>query len=424
MRRLKVMYHKWGACCTRRGIKTVIIAGVYLIIGYYFSSLIDLKLSRVGEKQANKTHYKAKMFLDAFQTTNNSIKKVIVSSVLLEGNYKTVRPFLDESLGKNINSRLKQVEISDAVYNEVKNKHCFYSAWTNTAEKKTKDVDSVQGSKRTENSNKFECNKFISLTYAMGRTGNQMFQTASLLGIAYRYNLVPVLPTAIKLSQYFDLPNLKDVHDVGALTNAQKFSVAKCGVYDTRVEKLNITANLTIDGYFQSWKYFENAAHLIKSAFTIKSKYLEKAEQFLNSSSQAGYDNVCIHVRRGDMIATSSLRKGYSVADLHFLNNSMNFYRKNLTKVQFIIVSDGMSWCKQHITGNDVIYSPFLDLASDMALMTLCDHVIVTSGTFGWWGAWLSGGTTVYFAGFPGKGSWLSRAMNVTDYYPRDWIGM
>lgn len=46
------------------------------------------------------------------------------------------------------------------------------------------------------------------------------------------------------------------------------------------------------------------------------------------------------------------------------------------------------------------MFSPFTDPVDDMALMIQCDHVIVTSGSFGWWGAWLSGGTRLYFQGF------------------------
>jgi galactoside 2-L-fucosyltransferase 1/2 len=57
-----------------------------------------------------------------------------------------------------------------------------------------------------------------------------------------------------------------------------------------------------------------------------------------------------------------------------------------------------------------------------MALMTLCDHVIVTAGTFGWWGAWLSGGITVYYKGYPGHN--LSNRFNLFDYYPSHWIGL
>jgi galactoside 2-L-fucosyltransferase 1/2 len=50
--------------------------------------------------------------------------------------------------------------------------------------------------------------------------------------------------------------------------------------------------------------------------------------------------------------------------------------------------------------------------------------VIVTSGTFGWWGAWLSGGTTVYFKGYPRPESWLASQVSKNDYYPKGWIPM
>jgi galactoside 2-L-fucosyltransferase 1/2 len=29
--------------------------------------------------------------------------------------------------------------------------------------------------------------------------------------------------------------------------------------------------------------------------------------------------------------------------------------------------------------------------------LSMCNHTIITVGSFGWWSAWLANGTTVYF---------------------------
>ena len=58
----------------------------------------------------------------------------------------------------------------------------------------------------------------------------------------------------------------------------------------------------------------------------------------------------------------------------------------------------------------------------DLAVLSMCDHMIVSAGTFGWWAAWLANGTTVYFDNWPRNGTTLDNMFDRRDYYPRHWI--
>ena len=111
------------------------------------------------------------------------------------------------------------------------------------------------------------------------------------------------------------------------------------------------------------------------------------------------------------------------MADLTYVSNTFSLYRSWFRNVTFVVVSDNIKWCKQNVKDPDVVFSPFTNAFDDFALLTSCDHVIVTSGTFGWWGAWLSSGKTVYFSGYPRPNSKLSGRINTSDYYPGSWIG-
>lgn len=70
-----------------------------------------------------------------------------------------------------------------------------------------------------------------------------------------------------------------------------------------------------------------------------------------------------------------------------------------------MVTSDDMSWCRQNIdcsfgdvvfTGNGLQGSP----TKDFALLTQCNHTVLTMGTFGIWAAYLTGGDTLYLANF------------------------
>ena len=264
------------------------------------------------------------------------------------------------------------------------------------------------------------CKGYITIDSPPGRSGNQMFQIASLLGTAYDLDLIPVIATDFPLSKWVELPNLVDLN----LTDAQIYVLKSSGKYYNDITYLNNSKNWTLRGYFQSWKYFRNADDIVRKAFRIKDDFINVAKSFIRNISRPRQRNVCVHVRRGDLSHEASTKKGYAIAGLDFIENAMNFFREKFKNVQFIVLSDGIFWCKENIKGSDIIFSPFYRYEEDMALMTQCDHVIVTSGTFGWWGAWLSGGTTVYFKGYPKPVSWLASQIDKNDYYPKDWIAM
>jgi len=70
----------------------------------------------------------------------------------------------------------------------------------------------------------------------------------------------------------------------------------------------------------------------------------------------------------------------------------------------------------------DVAYSEGHDAGFDLALLSLSDGVIMSTGTYGWWGAWLSNNTTIYYSNWPRTGSRLSGMFNRDDFFPPHWI--
>ena len=45
-----------------------------------------------------------------------------------------------------------------------------------------------------------------------------------------------------------------------------------------------------------------------------------------------------------------------------------------------------------------MVYSGLNTPERDMALLSLCEHTVVSVGSFGWWSAWLANGVTVYYS--------------------------
>jgi len=91
----------------------------------------------------------------------------------------------------------------------------------------------------------------------------------------------------------------------------------------------------------------------------------------------------------------------------------------------FIVCSDDPSWCLQNLPTHRLRHAEFVsteDPVVDLAILAMCQHTIITVGTFGWWAAWLANGTTVYFKDWPRPGSQLATATSHNDYFPPHWI--
>lgn len=264
----------------------------------------------------------------------------------------------------------------------------------------------------------FSCS-FITCNIAMGRLGNQLFQIASILGTARRNDLIPVIPKSMSATQFFDFPNVLNF----TIKNRKGLFYPKCCEYDKRVESLDRSKNWTLSGYLQSWRYFSDSKDTVYQSLKIKDEYLSSSRQFLRNVSKDGVLNICFHVRRGDMVTKRAAGLGYTTVSAEYLTRAMDVYTKKFSKVQFLIISDDIKWCRENIKRN-VTFSPFVKPIEDLATMSLCDHVSVTSGSFGWWGAFLSKGTTVYNFDFPRNNTYLGNATNRADYYPNGWIGL
>ncbi|KAL3871033.1 hypothetical protein ACJMK2_039057 [Sinanodonta woodiana] len=255
----------------------------------------------------------------------------------------------------------------------------------------------------------------------MGRLGNNMFQLAALMSSAKRLNYTAFVRPKNVLNYFFLSPITSDI----TLTNRKTFSERMYAKYDSNIERLDTNYNWTLFGYYQSWKYFYKDENLIRRSFEFSTNVSKAASQFVDGFRDKHKTIVGIHVRRGDFKTQEKEMIGYTTAPLSYIQKSMNYFRDRYNDTFFVICSDDITWCKNNIRGNnDTVFSSFDNPGSVMAMLSFCDHVIITSGTFGWWGAWLAGGEVVYFKGFPRPGSVIDKGMCRDDYYPPQWIGM
>ena len=235
----------------------------------------------------------------------------------------------------------------------------------------------------------------------LGQLGNQMFQYASLRGIAANRGCRFAIPyhdeifddglgnkLRIELFNPFVMSNVTQ-SNIGMIggDNPHDASV----IDSTRTEgefKFNeilfntCPDNVTLHGYFQSEKYFKHIEHEIRQDFTFKNEIAIPCKHKMSTVDTP----IALHIRRGDYLRNAA----------HHNNLGLDYYESALKKFDndrtVIIFSDDPQWCKeQNLFAEDrFLVSEGSDSYTDLCLMTLCSDFIIANSSYSWWGAWLS----------------------------------
>ena len=231
-----------------------------------------------------------------------------------------------------------------------------------------------------------------------GGLGNHMFQYASLLGIAKRNHLFPMILGKMKL-----ISSVFHLHNQPKTWKCQRINIGgqKAGIYNKKTEV--IKAKLVkknkkcafLHGYFQSYKYFSNIEGKLRKYFTFKNEVQQVAKRFLHGTED--FVRVGVHIRRGDYMKNKTRKYGFTVATKEYLTRAVDYFNKRYNKILYVVCSNDKQWSRDNFPVNNSLFSHYEDGGVDLAILSQCNHTIMTVGSFSWWAAWLANGTTLYY---------------------------
>ncbi|KAK3088014.1 hypothetical protein FSP39_013466 [Pinctada imbricata] len=274
--------------------------------------------------------------------------------------------------------------------------------------------------------------------FYQGGLGNHMFQVASVYGISKIRGFSVGMRKQSVLYDYFRM-NLDPLKDNTVCDKAIDLPQYRACAFDneTLYFEDDCKSNYHIEAYVQSWKYFESYKSDVLKMFTFKPEIVQKAQVKLravlhsrNVSNLVDSTIIGLHVRRGDFKTVNNTKYGYRVAGKDYIDRAMMYYRKRYKNTKFVLFvnknKDDIAWCKENIVGDDVYLTNTSSPGIDLCAYSLCNHTIITVGSFGWWGSWLSKGTTVYYKDVASNGSSLLAmfSKDKTDYFYPGWIGL
>lgn len=167
--------------------------------------------------------------------------------------------------------------------------------------------------------------------------------------------------------------------------------------------------NVSLEGYFQSERYFKHIEEEVRKDFTFKPEILSTCEAALSTTRP-----IALHVRRTDYLKNHdffALPISYYAEALGHFDDGRNV----------IVFSDDIPWCKGQrlFHGERFTFSEYGKM--DLCLMSLCSDFIIANSTYSWWGAWLAKNKNKKVIA---PGAWFSARVgsNTRDLLPEAWI--
>jgi len=225
----------------------------------------------------------------------------------------------------------------------------------------------------------------------MGRISNQLFQCSAAIALALRNNDKYVFPPW-QHEKDFNLHNCFSDNILIENTHKEK---------SFGYTPIEYKPNMSLEGFYQSSKYFEDFKDVILSKFTPKETFgmLE--------------DTTACHVRRGDYIGNNA----YEQLGMNYYNRAMDMIKSKY----YYVFSDDIPWCKQNFKGNNITFIEGTSAVQDLSLMSSCTNLIMANSSFSFWGGFLNKNPDKIIAA-PSR--WFGAALshhNTKDLYLSEW---
>lgn len=187
----------------------------------------------------------------------------------------------------------------------------------------------------------------------------------------------------------------------------------------------NTIKNIILEGYFQSYKYFENNKDEIFELIgidSIQKKIKEDNKELFTKKT------ISLHFRLGD----------YKHLHFHTIL-PLNYYEKCLRQIDDLENYNILYFCEKEddeIVSRNIEYiknifqmSNFIKVSNElndweqMMIMSLCDINIIANSTFSWWGAYFNG-NSLKMVFYPSTYLWFSdpNYIKSKDMFPNQWI--
>ena len=156
--------------------------------------------------------------------------------------------------------------------------------------------------------------------------------------------------------------------------------------------------NVSIDGYFQTEKYFSHISDEIREDFAFNKDYLLPCQEYISSLPS---EPIFLHIRQSDNIGREQY---HPILPISFFEDALEQFPEG---TQCFVFTDDIGWCKSQeffkqdrflfndsnerygyrtMDGTGQMQNTLLPQV-DLCLMSLCSGAIVANSSYSWWGS-------------------------------------
>lgn len=256
-----------------------------------------------------------------------------------------------------------------------------------------------------------------------GAIGNQLFQYSTLYSVGKTNNYNIKIPNTqehfddgtYRIQHYF--LNCFDSIDASILEQEDLLNI-KYNIYWPKMifneNILKIPDDSNLEGYFQSFKYFNQYKIDLLKQFNFKKSIKEKIYNKYNID-YSKYSS--IHLRCGDYFHRQNI---HPVMDFEYYSKAIDF----LNVENYLVFSDTIEKAKEilsRIKDINFIYVQENHAFEDLFLMSLCKNNITANSSFSWWAAYLNKNNPKIVSPSNWFGKDYTEPWDINDIIPNEW---
>ncbi|CAH1773802.1 unnamed protein product [Owenia fusiformis] len=425
------------------------LCGVYLVVMIWFTSNYKTNTLIPTEhhgyrREVSRTSFFSGIFFDTYKKTEKNHVGSIAPSIFDE--HHPVPQNVTSNVTSKIDQRTimenKTVEVNPIKIKNVPKKRI----WRKPQVKKTVQKPPAKKQIKVDIPRPDDKPRRLYLEHGLGRLGNKLFQFAAAFSIAIANNMTLYVPYDTEVIRIFNISHIKTytAQDyISFRASGAKIQTIKHISYDHSFMNLKWKYHIKLHkGGVQTYMYFwkEYQSH-IRSLYVfnkfIKSQinaYLDGLQKKYSMHGEITY--VGIHCRRGDRAYDPAvINAGYKATPVSYFQKAINLtLTRYKTPIVYVVATDDRDWTTKNFNppGENTFFehTPWgLTAEYDMGILSSMNHTIMSTGSFGWWSAYLAGGDVIYFNEpfKPKTVRWkLWKKYFETQMYPKEenWHGM
>jgi len=248
----------------------------------------------------------------------------------------------------------------------------------------------------------------------------------------------PIAPDVLKFKDSSGYIKRKFLIKTNFLRSKKKFYIEKKNrnkitKYSNDFKNFNFDNNLFLEGHFESEKYFKNYKDEIKNEFRFKNLDSLKKNTYFNEINKHNSVSFCLRQNRfieGEGKNTFQNKQKswkFTLEQINYINKSADYIKSKVSNPSFFLWSNDFSNIDKNKFNFNCEEIKFYENENtldkriqSLFLLTQCNHFIVTTSSFNWWGAWLSQKKNKIILR-PANSFFSEYKVNNKDFWPETW---